>query len=301
MSAKIRKLPTARNPRDGHPAWPLRTPGQPLPRAGREQRGPRRRGRRTAGWALLLVLGAAALGAAALWLEPGRLVELESVRVEGAAGVAEDELLRLADLRPGQSLLTMDRGAIERRLLADARIAGAEVALHWPRRVVLRVRERQPIALLRGRGLVDALGNVWQEDRRAAHLDLPLIAGLDEALSPEATRRRLSVAVTLLAEAARMLPERPLSELVFTEDGPVLFFERGPGPVLVGYQRYGAKLELLGRWLLEHPEAPSRPMDLRWYGRILVQEGPGGAAQAREGSGLARAHGAVRVQGRGRA
>jgi cell division protein FtsQ len=228
------------------------------------------------GLAVLLVLGA--LAAVTVKLDLERYVRLQSVLVEGAAATSEDEILRLADLRPGQSLLRVDRAAVAARIEADPRVDRVEVLLDWPSRVVLHVFERTPVAAVSGFGLIDESGALWQMDRRSGRLDLPVVTGLDR-FPDEAHSRHLGEAAHLLGEVARALPALPVSQLDLTEDGPVLYFEAGPGPVLMGYQRYSQKLGMLGRLLAAHPEVARHPMDLRWQSRVIVSGAVGERGQ----------------------
>jgi cell division septal protein FtsQ len=252
---------------------------EPRPRSrppGRRRPAPRRRLKAgvICGLAGLLVLGA--LGAVVLELDLERYLELQGIRVEGVAATSEEEVLARAGLRPGQSLLRLDRGAAAARIEEDPRVERAEVSVDWRRRrVVLRLHERTPIALVSGHGLVDRGGTLWQLDRRSGRLDLPVITGL-ERFPAEVHARHLGEAAHLLAEASRTLPALGVSQLDLTEEGPVLYFEGGPGPVLMGYQRYAQKLGLLGRVLAAHPEVAQSPMDLRWQSRVVV---PGQAGE----------------------
>lgn len=264
MTTRIRKSAPARiAPPEIHPRDRVRR------LALRERKPPRRRGRAglILGLASLLVL--CVLGLVLLKLDPEQYVRLESMRVEGILAVSEEEMLDLAELEAGQSLLRIDRLAVAKRLESDARVESAEVVLDWPRRVVLRIRERTPLALVLGHGFVDATGHLWATDRRAGSLDLPLVTGLD-SVPPEARGGHLAEAAHLLVEAAQTLPGRPVSQLDLTEEGPVLYFESGPGPVRMGYRRYGEKLSRLGRLLAAHPGVQAQPMDLRWHGRVIV-------------------------------
>jgi hypothetical protein len=159
---------------------------------------------------------------------------------------------------------------VVRRLEQDARIEKAEVILDWPSRVVLRVHERTPMALVPGHGLIDRDGRLWQQDKRVAHLDLPVISGLAPETEAQVLDERLALAARLLDEAAQALPRRQVSELALGETGPVLYFEGGPGPVLLGWRQHGPKLGLLERLLQAHPEVAGRAVDLRWRGRAIV-------------------------------
>ena len=100
-----------------------------------------------------------------------------------------------------------------------------------------------------------------------------------EGVSEEIRPAELAVAVRLLAKAAVAMYGRPVSELALSEEGPTLYFEGGPGPVLFGYGRYEEKLERLARLLATQPGTERARMDLRWQGRVIVS----GMMEARSG------------------
>jgi hypothetical protein len=124
-------------------------------------------------------------------------------------------------------------------------------------------------------------GATWAVDRRAGRLDLPIVSGL-EGVSEEMRPAELAEAVRLLAKAAVTMYGRAVSELALTEEGPALYFEGGPGPVLIGYGRYEEKLERLARLLATQTGTERARMDLRWQGRVyrvgMMETSSGGRA-----------------------
>jgi cell division protein FtsQ len=74
--------------------------------------------------------------------------DLHVVTVAGNTAVQADEVLRLADLRPGLGAFRVNAGAIREQVLQDPRIEDVAVAMDFPSRVRLWVRERTPIAAL---------------------------------------------------------------------------------------------------------------------------------------------------------
>jgi len=76
------------------------------------------------------------------------LFALRAVTVRGNHNVPTAEILRQVGIAPGVSAFRVNAVAIRRRLLGDARIADASVALAFPRAVVVAVRERDAVAAL---------------------------------------------------------------------------------------------------------------------------------------------------------
>ncbi|GEM_PF-1077788 len=76
------------------------------------------------------------------------LFALDSVTVRGTANLTADDVLRRIGIGPGDSAFQVDAAAIRHRLRQDPRIADASVALAFPHRLTVTIRERAPVAAL---------------------------------------------------------------------------------------------------------------------------------------------------------
>lgn len=98
---------------------------------------------------------AAALAVTALavggWLVANSsLVDLRTVTVEGTSRLTPAAVVRAADVRHGQSLFRVDLGAVAHRVERLPVVAAAAVSRRWPHRLVIRVTERTPVAVVDG-------------------------------------------------------------------------------------------------------------------------------------------------------
>ncbi len=91
--------------------------------------------------AISALCGAAAFPASAFF-------DLHTVTVEGNAAVPADEVLRRAGVGAGLNAFRVNAWAIHARLLEDPRIEDATVAVSFPGRLQVVVRERTPVAAL---------------------------------------------------------------------------------------------------------------------------------------------------------
>lgn len=121
-------------------------PGTPSP-----GRRPSLPGRRT--W---LVLGALTLALAAfgVWVFYGSgWLRLENVSVTGTRVLTERRVRAVADVPLGTPLVSLDEGAVERRVRKTLRrVEDVRVARSWPHGVKVHVTERRPVLLLRRGG-----------------------------------------------------------------------------------------------------------------------------------------------------
>lgn len=178
---------------------------------------------------------------------------LDSIRVENAERVSNEEILALSDIQKGSCIFDLDLERIGRKIEENQWIASAQVERVLPREVVIRVEERKPCAIVNLGYLyyLDAQGTIFKlldpEDR----LDYPVITGIDRNFLLE----KQELAHEMLLEATRLIEELrgrsrfnldDISELHIDASGGIdLFTYVGGVPVHMGYNNYSTKLDRL--------------------------------------------------------
>lgn len=166
---------------------------------------------------LLRLVGTAALSLAAgaalmVTLTVGRksaadnaLFRLHRIEVSGLGRATREEIVALAGIEAGHSLLSIDPARVERAVLRHPWVARAHVERRWPRTVAIELREHQPVALV-------ALGSLYYVDGDAEIVKrhapgesevFPVITGLtrEEIEGGDgAAQARLRSAVSFLQE-----------------------------------------------------------------------------------------------------
>jgi cell division protein FtsQ len=132
----------ARDPRAGGSY-----PGRGRPPGAPRGRGPRPRNRwRTA----FFVLAGIAIVVGAGWALLGnRLLVVRSVSVTGTHLVTPAQVIAAADVPDGTPLLSVDAGAVTRRVEAIREVASATVSKNWPDQLVIAVTERVPVVAVK--------------------------------------------------------------------------------------------------------------------------------------------------------
>lgn len=173
---------------------------------------------------------------------------VREVVVRGNRRLAPDDIRRIAGVEPGISVWDVDDRRAEARLLEDPWVRWAQVRRHLPHRVVVRVREARPAAILALESpaalyFVSApariVAPVGEEDAR----DFPYLSGIAQAdltgakaFGPQAIRQ----ALRLLRVAAR---SGPISEVhVDRTRGLTLLPVAPPIPIEIGWGRFADKL-----------------------------------------------------------
>jgi cell division protein FtsQ len=210
---------------------------------------------------------------------------VREVVVRGQVRLAPDRIRRAAGIEPGMSVWAVDRAAAEARLRREPWIRTVRVERQLPHRVVIRVREERPVAILAvdpepglyylaGHGrIVAALG---PEDPR----DFPYVTGLeagvlggDDAFGARAVRQALG----LVRAAARRGGPGPVSEVHVDRARGLTLLPVRPGvPIEIGWGRFAVKLArlspVLARW--EGREAELAEVSLLFDDEVVVRVRP---------------------------
>lgn len=160
----------------------------------------RQRARRWLAWRPLALVGAVLVGVGGLlWLVlASPVLDLEEVRVEGVEQMTAGEVLAAAAV-PEEPLATLDLDAVERRVEGLPAVREAEVSRSWPDAVVVRVEEREALAVVAVAGswrALDAEGVLFRSFPRAP-------SGLPRILTPAGLRS------DAVAEGARVVGSLP--------------------------------------------------------------------------------------------
>ncbi len=180
-------------------------------------------------------------------------------------GQLSPEALREAlGVREGDSIWSVDRQLAEARLVARPWIRSASVRREFPDRIVVRVREYRPVAIVAVRDPVPELFYVAANGRIFAPVsatdgrDLPYITGLAradldgrEGFGPQSVRRALGLLRLVTRESTAL---GAISEVSIDRDaGLTLLPVRPAVPIELGTGQYGTKLarlaEVLPLWV----------------------------------------------------
>lgn len=109
---------------------------------------------------------------------------VDDVLVVGRAETAQEDLLARLDIKRGSALFAFDADAARRRLESLPWVRRASVSRMWPSTIVVRIDEREPLALWQHRGrfaLIDREGHVILRERLERFGGLPVVVGEDAA------------------------------------------------------------------------------------------------------------------------
>lgn len=228
---------------------------------------------------VLLLVGGAVLAGRAIF--HSGYFAVRSVQVENLQRLDRDEVVELSDIRPGANIFDLDLEAIGRKIAENPWVASAEVERVFPGEVVIKVREREPKAVINLGYLyyVDDSGEIFKVLSAKDRLDYPVLTGIDRRFlldHPEQAHQLLKQAMELLADidARRIFSIGDVSELHIDRDDGFSVFTLSAGiPVRLGFGHFEAKLDRLERVYpqLQGRLAGLKYIDLNVADRVIVK------------------------------
>jgi cell division protein FtsQ len=184
---------------------------------------------------------------------------IEKIAFEGVRHASEEELTRLSGISLGDNIFQADLLAAEKALAGHSWVRRISLERDYPRAVVVRVIEHEPVALgdLGGLYYVDEQGRPFKKLAPGEEGDLPILRGISrEEYSAheeesEALFREALSAMAAYRESG-LEGRAPLSEVkVDRVDGLTLFCGKEAVAVKVGTQDYAEKLARLDQLFTE--------------------------------------------------
>lgn len=209
------------------------------------------------------------------------LLEVATIQVTGCNHLRPETIIRQSGIRAGVNILSLDLGAVSRRVAAHPWVAETVVVREIPDRVRIQIEERQPVALVRGNSfyLMDLQGHCFARESPGKYPRLPIISGLaPETVATGSTipPEPLELLVALHEQCKAQLPWRLISEIHWDQStGLTLFTVGGALGIKLGRGDYGSKLTRLGR-VLSYLESKGvatgiRSIDLAYRDRVFVR------------------------------
>lgn len=200
-----RKTPAARRTAASRPAAPRSHQGKRLSSAKREERERRQRAIRLRRTGILAV--GAVLVALVVWglmaLVRAPVFRIETVVVTGASHLTDAEVIALARIGDGKTLLQISASEVEKRVMTDPWVLRAEVSRDLPDTLRIAVTERRPLAAVDQGGtemIVVSRDGYWLGKRSDEESGVPIIREVEErpATGERVASRELRNAVAIV-------------------------------------------------------------------------------------------------------
>lgn len=210
------------------------------------------------------------------------LLRLETIEVSPMQKLTKSEVLALAGVKPGDSMLGLKLRRVVTQLSKNPWIEQVQVTRYFPHTLSITLSERTPQAVANVGCLyyVDAKGELFKSLVDGDRLDYPLITGVNEEdleKDPAGTREALKGALLLIEElrAGTVFGLADVSEIHYDKGyGFTLFTMQGGIPVKLGNGAFGDKLaRLSGIYRELQPQMQALDyIDLDYSDKIIVKK-----------------------------
>jgi len=217
------------------PEAPERPPIDPRFRA-RQLEVARQAGRRRLKWILVLVAIVVLLVGGALLIR-APFLSVDQVDVSGAVYTDRAVVADIVEELQGEPMLTLDTGAVARKLEALPWVLKARVERDWPRAVRVELAERTPLAVY---GASDGIWRVVDEEGRVLTtlegrpVEVLLLNGPGPALQAGDTVSEPLAGAVRIARALPLSLRARTLELAFTQNGEYELHLQPKGTVVLG-------------------------------------------------------------------
>jgi len=212
----------------------------------------------------------------------GRMFAAREIVVLGNHQLSEDRVLELADIQPGENIFAVNLGVARKRLLADGWVAEARVGREIPDRLVIRVREHEPMLLLDmgDKFIMSREATIIKPYEETDSFDLPMVTGLSYSDLPLGGSGSDAFAVLMQVLGAARSEEGALSLSrlrqinVDPELGVTLYADGEVKRVRMGFEKYDEKMRRVDRLLAALDRGESDPpleiTELEYDNRIVA-------------------------------
>ena len=181
-------------------------------------------------WVLVAAVGIGGLYVGQKILAQIDFFQVAAIEIQGCKRLSKAEVLELSGVDIHSNLMAIDADNLQSRLEQDDWIELADVSRKWPDRLIISIRERQPVAMVNLEGelqYIDKNGIVFASAKGADSLDYPVISGLSKGGWPGELAVSLEEALLFVKYVARNnnpnLPPQNISELMVSAESIVLF------------------------------------------------------------------------------
>ena len=188
-------------------------------------------------------------------------VRLERVIVDGVDGKLRHALMKMSELKPDTSLLSVRLDELKQRMEKHPWIRSVNLEKRFPHTLVIKAEKEKPYAIVVMGNLhyMNRWGNIFRRVDKTASMDFPLVTGISKSGSDRKKQLQLAASVLRVLEAEKgSLSLAQLSEVHVEKTGHIsLYFLSLPAVIELEGIQLKRKLDDLKR-LVEHLKRSGR-------------------------------------------
>ncbi len=179
------------------------------------------------------------------YLSQSQFFQITSIPIEGNKMLREQEILKLSGIDIHSNLMAINRNQIREKLKKNEWIEDVVLKRQWPDQLVIKIREKKPVALLntsKGLFYLDEQGEPFTPHMAGQEIDFPVITGIQErwiALrqkdNPASPLMRAVAFIKRAGKKNSILPAQRISEIHITRNNRLnLHLLDRPFPIMLG-------------------------------------------------------------------
>ena len=225
------------------------------------------------------------------WVTQSAYFRADTVEITGCERLDEDAVREITGIREGVNVLSVNLSTARKRLVSEPWVVDAGIRRELPSRMVIRVREHEPAAVIDFGGnvgggvsrrfLVNECGEVFKTHDDPESSDMPVISGMNyRDWTADAGRMKRSSDAVLSVLALSGRPGSPLSResiekiIVDKDIGLTLHVREPEKQITLGFGDYDKKFRrleaVLARMEQAAPDNDFSLVDLRNPNRIVA-------------------------------
>ncbi len=180
----------------------------------------------------------------------------ETITITGSSRLSKKAILEATELEYGENILAVNLVRVRKRLMAEPWIKNADIRREFPSRLIIRVNEHEPLAVL-DIGLcflVDETGGIFKEAFPSEMGGIPIISGIGyrDWKRPGNSETKIYSAVIsaldVIQKRRDVFSDRPVYELSVDHEMGLTFQTGGSvEAVHLGYGDYAKKIQRIAR------------------------------------------------------
>lgn len=229
------------------------------------------------------------------WVTQSAYFRADTVEITGCGRLSEHAVREITGIREGVNVLSVNLSTARKRLVAEPWVADAGIRRDLPSRMVIRVREHEPAAIIEFGGniggdygenvgrrfLINESGEIFKACQDPDPPDMPVISGLNyrDWTGESGRGKRVSTAVMsvldLCVRPGALLTKDVVDKIIVDKDIGLTLHVREPEKrIALGFgdyeKKFGRLEQVLARMEQAAPENDFSLVDLRNPNRIVA-------------------------------
>jgi cell division protein FtsQ len=164
------------------------------------------------------------------YLHNSPYLRLKEIVVEGVDDSTKNEMINLAGLEKGMSIVAINLDEVRYEIEAHPWIRSVKMKRQLPNKLIIQAEKQEPIAVIAAENIyyLNKYGEIFKQVEDSEFIDLPVVTGIiGKEMPSEKDIGSVCQTIKLLKNQEKPLSSMDLSEIHFRDDGGVsVYFKK---------------------------------------------------------------------------